>query len=81
MSRDLTAAEPGTTVIDCYSKMVTGWSMADHYKTSLMRKSVGHIGICWDNAMAKFSFGASKNKWIHRVTFTTSMEARKSIVH
>ena len=24
------------TVIDCYSKMVVGWSMADHYKTSLI---------------------------------------------
>lgn len=24
------------TVIDCYSKMVIGWSMADHYKTSLI---------------------------------------------
>jgi putative transposase len=24
------------TVIDCYSKMVVGWSMADHYKTSLV---------------------------------------------
>lgn len=24
------------TVIDCYSKMVAGWSMADHYKTPLI---------------------------------------------
>jgi putative transposase len=24
------------TVIDCYSKMVIGWSIADHYKTSLI---------------------------------------------
>jgi putative transposase len=24
------------TVIDCYSKMVIGWSMADHYQTSLI---------------------------------------------
>lgn len=24
------------TVIDCYSKMVAGWAMADHYKTSLI---------------------------------------------
>lgn len=24
------------TVIDCYSKMVIGWFMADHYKTSLI---------------------------------------------
>lgn len=24
------------TVIDCYSKMVIGWAMADHYKTSLI---------------------------------------------
>jgi putative transposase len=24
------------TVIDCYSKMVVGWSMADHYKTALI---------------------------------------------
>jgi transposase InsO family protein len=24
------------TVIDCYSKMVVGWAMADHYKTSLI---------------------------------------------
>jgi putative transposase len=24
------------TVIDCYSKMVIGWSMADHYRTSLI---------------------------------------------
>lgn len=24
------------TVIDCYSKMVVGWSMADHYRTSLI---------------------------------------------
>jgi putative transposase len=24
------------TVIDCYSKMVVGWSMADHFKTTLI---------------------------------------------
>ena len=31
------------TVIDCYSKMVVGWSMADHYKTS-------HITAALDSA-------------------------------
>jgi putative transposase len=28
------------TVIDCYSKMVIGWSMADHYKTSLIEAAL-----------------------------------------
>jgi transposase InsO family protein len=28
------------TVIDCYSKMVVGWAMADHYKTSLIEAAV-----------------------------------------
>jgi putative transposase len=28
------------TVIDCYSKMVIGWSMADHYKTSLITAAI-----------------------------------------
>jgi putative transposase len=110
------------TVIDCYSKMVVGWSMADHYKTSLiaaaldsaagtidlqpgcvfhsdrgsnytsyefaakisgmnMRHSVGRTGICWDNAMAESFFGALKNEWVHRMTFTTRAEARQAIVH
>jgi putative transposase len=110
------------TVIDCYSKMVIGWSMADHYKTSLiaaaldsaagtidlqpgcvfhsdrgsnytsyefatkifgmdMRQSVGRTGICWDNAMAESFFGALKNEWVHRMTFTTRAEARQAIVH
>jgi putative transposase len=110
------------TVIDCYSKMVIGWSMADHYKTSLiaaaldsaagtidlqpgcifhsdrgsnytsyefaikissmdMRHSVGRTGICWDNAMAESFFGALKNEWTHRMTFTTRTEARQAIVH
>jgi transposase InsO family protein len=110
------------TVIDCYSKMVIGWSMADHYKTSLiaaaldsaagtidlqpgcvfhsdrgsnytsyefatkisgmdMRQSVGRTGICWDNAMAESFFGALKNEWIHRMTFTTRAEARQAVVH
>jgi transposase InsO family protein len=110
------------TVIDCYSKMVIGWSMADHYKTSLiaaaldsaagtidlqpgcvfhsdrgsnytsyefatkisgmdMLHSVGRTGICWDNAMAESFFGALKNEWVHRMTFTTRAEARQAIVH
>lgn len=28
------------TVIDCYSKMVIGWSMSDHYKTSLIEAAL-----------------------------------------
>lgn len=28
------------TVIDCYSKMVVGWSMADHYKTPLIASAL-----------------------------------------
>jgi putative transposase len=37
------------TVIDCHSKMVVGWAMADHYKTSLITaaidSAIGNIGI------------------------------------
>jgi putative transposase len=109
------------TVIDCYSKMVIGWSMADHYKTSLIttaldsaagaidlqpgcifhsdrgsnytsyefattladmdiRQSVGRTGICWDNAMAESFFGALKNEWLNRMTFTTRTQARQEVV-
>jgi putative transposase len=109
------------TVIDCYSKMVVGWAMADHYKTSLittaldsaagtidirpgcifhsdrgsnytsyefattlatkgMRQSVGRTGICWDNAMAESFFGALKNEWTNRMTFTTRAQARQEVV-
>jgi putative transposase len=28
------------TVIDCFSKMVVGWAMADHYKTSLVQAAI-----------------------------------------
>lgn len=28
------------TVIDCHSKMIVGWSMADHYKTSLIDAAI-----------------------------------------
>jgi putative transposase len=28
------------TVIDCFSKMVVGWAMADHYKTSLIQAAI-----------------------------------------
>lgn len=28
------------TVIDCFSKMVIGWSMADHYKTPLIESAL-----------------------------------------
>lgn len=28
------------TVIDCYTKMVAGWSMADHYRTSLIEAAL-----------------------------------------
>jgi putative transposase len=28
------------TVIDCFSKMVIGWAMADHYKTSLIQAAI-----------------------------------------
>jgi transposase InsO family protein len=28
------------TVIDCFSKMVVGWAMADHYKTSLIEAAI-----------------------------------------
>ncbi len=110
-----------STVIDCYSKMVVGWAMADHYRTSLictaidsaagtsdiqsgcifhsdrgsnytsyefatkladmnMRQSVGRTGICWDNAMAESFFGALKNEWTNRMTFTTRAQARQEIV-
>jgi putative transposase len=109
------------TVIDCFSKMVIGWSMADHYKTPLivsaldmaannveltdgcifhsdrgsnytsydfakkiteldMRQSVGRTGVCWDNAMAESFFGALKNEWLNRMTFTTRAEARQAVV-
>jgi putative transposase len=109
------------TVIDCYSKMVAGWAMADHYQTSLiataldsaagtitirpacifhsdrgsnytsyefatklasmsMRQSVGRTGICWDNAMAESFFGALKNEWLNRMTFTTRAHARQEVV-
>lgn len=109
------------TVIDCYSKMVVGWAMADHYKTSLIitaldsaadtidirpgcifhsdrgsnytsyefattlankdiRQSVGRTGICWDNAMAESFFGALKNEWTNRMTFTTCAQARQEVV-
>jgi putative transposase len=109
------------TVIDCYSKMVVGWSMADHYKTSLIttaldsaagtielapgcifhsdrgsnytsyefsttltamniQQSVGRTGICWDNAMAESFFGALKNEWLNRMTFTTRTQARQEVV-
>jgi transposase InsO family protein len=109
------------TVIDCYSKRVVGWSMADHYKTSLitaalesaagtieiapecifhsdrgsnytsydfaaklaglsMRQSVGRTGVCWDNAMAESFFGALKNEWLNRMTFTTRAQARQEVV-
>lgn len=37
------------TVIDCHSKMVVGWAMADHYKTSLITAAIdsaaGNINI------------------------------------
>lgn len=109
------------TVIDCYSKMVAGWSMADHYRTSLIvtaiksaagtidlqpgcifhsdrgsnytsydfaatladmdvRQSVGRTGVCWDNAMAESFFGALKNEWLNRMTFTTRAQARQEVV-
>ncbi|MPY81548.1 MAG: IS3 family transposase, partial [Actinophytocola sp.] len=38
------------TVIDCFSKMVVGWAMADHYQTSLIQAAIDsaagtiHIG-------------------------------------
>ena len=28
------------TVIDCYTKTVVGWAMADHYKTSLIEAAI-----------------------------------------
>ena len=31
--------------------------------------------------MAESFFGALKNEWIHRMTFTTRTEARQAIVH
>jgi putative transposase len=109
------------TVIDCFSKMVVGWALADHYKTSLitaaldsaaghidiqpecifhsdrgsnytsydfakkladmrMRQSVGGTGVCWDNAMAESFFGALKNEWLNRMTFTTRSAARQEVV-
>ncbi|MGN9847560.1 IS3 family transposase [Nonomuraea sp. H19] len=59
VSRDFTAARPGTklvgdityirtwegflylaTVIDCHSKAVLGWAMADHYRTELIKDAV-----------------------------------------
>jgi transposase InsO family protein len=109
------------TVIDCYTKMVAGWSMANHFRSPLiaaaidmaatridladqaifhsdrgsnytsynfakklksvdMLQSVGRTGVCWDNAMAESFFGALKNEWLYRVTFTTRAEARRAVV-
>ncbi|WP_329087759.1 MULTISPECIES: IS3 family transposase [unclassified Streptosporangium] len=56
LGRDFTATRPGTklvgditswkgflylaTVIDCHSKAVIGWAMADHYRTELIKDAV-----------------------------------------
>jgi putative transposase len=41
-----------TTVIDCYSKMVVGWAMADHYRTPLIEAALemaaGNLEIAAD---------------------------------
>lgn len=45
-----------------------------------MRQSVGRTGVCWDNAMAESFFGALKNEWLHRVSFSTRADARRAVV-
>ncbi|WP_329529682.1 IS3 family transposase [Streptomyces sp. NBC_01462] len=109
------------TVIDCHTKTVVGWAMADHMKTSLisdaldmaarnidlaegcifhsdrggqytsrelrcklsslgLRASVGHTGVCWDNAMAESFFGSLKNELVQRTSFPTRAHAHRAIV-
>ncbi|MFL6143211.1 MAG: integrase core domain-containing protein [Labedaea sp.] len=46
-----------------------------------MRQSVERTGVCWDNAMAESFFGALKNEWLNRMTFTTRAQARQEVVN
>ena len=58
----------------------TSYEFAATLNGKNMRQSVGRTGICWDNAMAESFFGALKNEWTNRMTFTTQAQARPEVV-
>jgi len=108
------------TVIDLATRMVVGWQLAAHMRTSLItdalamaiggghvegdavfhsdrgtqytsaefatfcathhvRRSVGHTGVCWDNAAAESFFATLKNEMYYRFTFATRARARFAV--
>jgi transposase InsO family protein len=108
------------TVIDLATRMVIGWQLAGHMRTSLVldalqmgidaglvapgaifhsdrgtqytsaefarfckdklvRTSVGHTGVCWDNAAAESFFAALKNEMYYRHSWPTRTRARFAV--
>ena len=41
---------------------------------------MGRTGICWDNAMTEFFFGALKNELIYHTVYPTREKTRRAIV-
>lgn len=109
------------TVIDCASRMVLGYAMAEHMRADLVvdalkmatrnhrippgavfhsdrgaqytsaryrevlkrrriRPSMGHRGVCWDNAMAESFNGAIKNELVYVTEYRTREHAKRDIV-
>ena len=44
-------------------------------------QSVGHTGVCWDNAPAESFLATLKKELVHRRVFRTRTEARPAIRH
>jgi len=64
------------TVLDCFSKKVVGYAMADHMR---VRRSVGRTGVCYDNAWAESFNGTLKNERVNRTSYPTREHARIDI--
>ena len=57
------------------SKLVTEWCTAHE-----VRQSMGHTGVCWDNAAAESFFSSLKNEFYHHYRFDTRQAARTAVV-
>lgn len=70
------------TVIDCFSKMVVGWSMADHYKTPLISSALDMAAnnVELTDGCIFHSDRGSNYEWLNRMTFATRAEARRAVV-
>src|SRR5665647_2217414 len=70
----------GGAIVHCdRGGQYTSGQLTNHLKEYGITSSMGRTGVCWDNAMAEFSFAALKNELVYRTVLPTRAKARTAI--